>query len=355
MRIRIGGRRNTASVIGLAGAAVVGFWLGRGGPESAALAGPPGPPQAQAPQAPAAPGAAASDYGQRVVAYIHGTMPITREDLGEYLIARIGADRVELLVNERIIEEACRKRGVEVTEAEINAAIDADAAKFGIQRATFVQQVITRKGKTLYEWKHDVVRPGLLLNKLCVKENRVQVTDEDLHKAFEAAFGPRVECRIIIWPRGEDKLALQMFDKLRKSEEEFDRAAREQAMSDLAAVGGRIRPIAHHSGTHPEVEKEAFSLKPGEVSRLISTPQGTICLRCDKLIPADETKKFEEIKEAMRKDVFEKKLEADVPKLFMSLRDEAKPVFILKKNTSAEELKRDVEDEFKPTGGVPKK
>src|SRR5262249_9528430 len=45
----------------------------------------------------------ATDYGQRVVAYIYGNVPITREELGEYLIARFGAERTEFLVNRRIV------------------------------------------------------------------------------------------------------------------------------------------------------------------------------------------------------------------------------------------------------------
>jgi hypothetical protein len=353
MRKRIGGRQSAASVFGLAGAAAVGFWLGRGGPDSAAVAAPPSPPAAQAPAS--QPAAAPSDYSQRVVAYIYGTVPVTREELGEYLIARYGYDRLEVFVNRRIIETACQKRGIDVTEAEVNAAIDADCAKVGVERAAFINEVLTRKGKSLYEWKEDVIKPGLMLTKLCVKEDRVKVTDEDLRQAFDALYGPKVECRIIIWPKGEERIAMQMYDALRKSEEEFDRAARSQAMSDLAAVGGRIRPIARFSGTHPEVEKEAYSLKPGEISRLIHTPQGTVCVRCDKQIPADANVEFEKIKEAMRKDVFDKKVETESRKLFMTLKDEAKPVLFLKKKVSAEELKRDVETELKQAGGIEKK
>jgi hypothetical protein len=352
MGMRIGGRRNAASVFGVAGAAAIGFWLGRGGPESVAVAGPPAPPAT--PPVANAPGSP-SDYSQRVVAYIHGTVPITREELGEYLIARYGHDRLEVFVNRRIIEIACQKRGIDVTEAEVNAAIDADCAKVGIERTAFINEVLTRKGKSLYEWKEDVIKPGLMLTKLSVAEKRVHVSDDDLRQSFDAAYGPKVECRIIIWPAGEQKVAMQMYDKLRKSEEEFDRAARSQAMPDLAAVGGRIRPIARFSGTHPEVEKEAYSLKPGEISRLVMTPQGTVCLKCDKQIPADSNVEFEKVKEAMRQEVFEKKVEAESKKLFMTLKDEAKPVLFIKKKTSAEELKRDVEQELKQAGGIQKK
>src|SRR5262245_11595011 len=38
-----------------------------------------------------------TDYGKRVVATIKDNVYITREDLGEYLIARFGAERVEFL------------------------------------------------------------------------------------------------------------------------------------------------------------------------------------------------------------------------------------------------------------------
>src|SRR5438093_232233 len=61
MRMRIGGGRTATSVLGLAGAATIGFCLGRGGPESVAVAAPPNPPVANAPGSP-------SDYSQRVVA-----------------------------------------------------------------------------------------------------------------------------------------------------------------------------------------------------------------------------------------------------------------------------------------------
>ena len=65
---------------------------------------------AQAQIAPAPlPSGVANDPGQsRIVAYIYETIPITREELGEYLIARFGTERLDLLVNKRIIEIECR-------------------------------------------------------------------------------------------------------------------------------------------------------------------------------------------------------------------------------------------------------
>src|SRR5438034_729289 len=106
-------RRRVRFAIGLGGALALGLWLGRGGPASHAQAAPPTSPATDTPP---------SDYSQRVVAYINGNVPITREELGEYLIARKGLDSVELLVNKRIIELACQQAGVEVSAAEVKAA-----------------------------------------------------------------------------------------------------------------------------------------------------------------------------------------------------------------------------------------
>ncbi|HEY1861477.1 MAG TPA: RNA polymerase sigma factor, partial [Gemmataceae bacterium] len=50
-------------------------------------------------------------------------MPITREQLADYLIAQYGADKLEQLVNKLIIERACREKGVIVTDDEIEAAV----------------------------------------------------------------------------------------------------------------------------------------------------------------------------------------------------------------------------------------
>src|SRR5438874_2664672 len=41
---------------------------------------------------------------KRVVAYLYGNVPVTREELGDFLIARGGHEKLELLLNKKIIE-----------------------------------------------------------------------------------------------------------------------------------------------------------------------------------------------------------------------------------------------------------
>ena len=74
----------------LIGTGVIGFAVtltlwGRHGSVSTANATQPPPVQGQAPVA------ESSDYSKKVVAYIYDSIPITREEFGEYLISRCGA------------------------------------------------------------------------------------------------------------------------------------------------------------------------------------------------------------------------------------------------------------------------
>src|SRR5262245_7314250 len=134
-------RRLGLSGAGLLGATTLGFWLGQGAPIPGAFAQQPAP-------APAAPGQP-SDYSQRVVAYIYGSVPITRQDLGEYLIERYGADRLELLVNKKIIEYACARQGITISPAEVEQALQDDLKSINVDKAGFVTHVLKQYGKSL--------------------------------------------------------------------------------------------------------------------------------------------------------------------------------------------------------------
>jgi hypothetical protein len=331
-------------LVGLCGVAALAFCWGRYSSPSPVAAAPPGAKE----PAPPTPPEASGDYAHRWVAVIRGNLGITREEFGEYLIAR-HAEQLELLVNKRIIEVACKEKGVEVTAGEVDAALAEDLKGMGnISLNDFVTKVLARYHKSLLEWKEDVIRPKLAMTKLC--RARVQVTDQDLRDAFEAYYGEKVDCRLVLFPKDREKDAMLMYADLRKSDEDFNRIARGQATPSLASKGGEIQPIGHHTTGNDELEKEAFSLQPGEVSKLIGTPQGTVVLKCVKRIPADTSKKLEAVRPALEKEIIEKKTQLEIPKLFKELQAEAKPRLFLKKYTTQEELERDVRRDLQADG-----
>jgi hypothetical protein len=332
------------AVLGLAAMTVV--W-GRNGSLSKATANPPVTPQAapqqEAPSVPAAAGPS-SDYSHRVVAYIYGTTPITREELGEYLIARMGKERLARLVNRRIIDHVCQEKGIEVTQAEVEADLAETLKGLAVHQSEFVSKILKPYHTTLYEWKEDVIKPRLLLTKLC--RDRVQVTDEDLQKAFTAYHGEKLECRIILWPSSEKGHVFLLYPKIRDSEEEFDRASKQQADPKLAATGGMIAPFGRYTTGNEEMEKAAFNLKEGEISQVIETPQGLVVIKCLHHIPPDG-RKLEDVREQLTKDIINRKLnQVEIPKLFAELRQQANPTLFLKEGETEEELVREAQREL---------
>ena len=71
---------------------------------------------------PVAKPATSDDDYNRPVAFINGNIPVSRKDLGEFLIARGGADKLDLLINKMIIEAEARAKNITVTDKEIEAA-----------------------------------------------------------------------------------------------------------------------------------------------------------------------------------------------------------------------------------------
>lgn len=290
---------------------------------------------AQAPQGSVVPASQTdSDYKQRVVAYIHGSIPITREELGEFLIARYGYNKVELLVNRRIIEHACKQLNIEVTDAEVEAAIDEDIKPWNVDRATFVKDVLKQRGRTLYEYKEDVIRPALMLKKMC--QHEIKVEEEDLKRAFEARYGEKVRCRIILWPENEFRHVQRIWEKLRDSEEEFANAAKNQAIGALASIGGLIDPIGRGVADKPLIENIAFRLKPGEVSEIFPIPEQKMIgvLKCDGRIPPVDGVTLESVREELHRVVFEQKVNKAMPLVFQRLRNEAKPLILVPYGTN---------------------
>ncbi len=104
----------------------------------------------------------------------------------------------------------------------------------GVNLKDFEEKILNPKGKTLYEYVEDIVKPELMMAKLCT--DRVKVTDEDVQKSFENIYGERREAKLICWSLTDQKLALKQWEEARKSDADFDRIASQQADPNLAAA-----------------------------------------------------------------------------------------------------------------------
>lgn len=278
----------------------------------------------------------------RVLARVYGSLPVTREHLGEFLIARGGYEKLELLVNKKVIDLEAARRGITITPQELEAALKADVAGLPprndgqpITVDEFVKHILPLKGKSLYEWNEDVIRPRLLLQKMC--RDRVKVTDDDLQKAFQNKFGEKRGAKLIIWGKDQLRLATRQWDECRRGETQeeqdvnFDRVAKQQETRDLAAHAGAVLPVGRFSDAeNPIIERVLFTLREGEVSQLVETPVGIMCVKCTKIYPPAGNVTLEVARPGLEKDTFEKKLAKEVPACFAELKKAANPKVLLK-------------------------
>jgi foldase protein PrsA len=258
--------------------------------------------------------------GQQIVAEVNG-VPITRQELADELIERFGEKQLKLFINRRIIEQACAKNGVIVTEQEVEQELRDKMRLMGsVTVSDFEKQMLRPRQLTMREYRMDVLRPTLLMRKLAGGD--VQITEEELQKAFTAKYGEKVQCRIII----ENNLnaAKQMHTKIAGDRMNFIRVAQTQSNPDFARTGGQLNPIARYV-THDTIERRAFEMKDDEVSEVIQTPQnGFVILLREKLLPPEKGKTLEGEREKLRLELIEEKAQREVPVLFRKLEEQAK-------------------------------
>jgi parvulin-like peptidyl-prolyl isomerase len=112
--------------------------------------------------------------------------------------------------------------------------------------------------------------------------DQVTVSQDELKKAFDAEFGPRVRARLIaVTTRQEAEQARQ---KAVADPTKFGEISKEH--SDEAGVAssyGVIPPIRKNLGD-PNIERAAFALKPGGISEIIQVANMYYILKCEEQI-----------------------------------------------------------------------
>lgn len=293
--------------------------------------------------------AATLDRWSTVVATVNNE-EITREQLAEELIQTYGRKQLDLIINRKVIEQSCKQAKIDVNRAEIEQDLQDNLRRFNIKRNEFIERVLGSREMTYAQYVRDTVWPALALKKLV--QGRVTVTDDDLRKSFEANYGPKVDVRMIVvlelrkcqelWEQvnGEKdpKKRLAIFEDLAKTHS-IDQATR--------AFGGKTQPINKHTG-YPEIENVAFALRPGDLSKIIQTPEGNVILLCVQQLPArtdvtlettvnPQTK--ETIRDVLLRDLKEKKTRIEVANFFKDTRDKAVVKDFMSGDFDAQDLK----------------
>ncbi len=178
---------------------------------------------------------------------------VTRQQLADECIVRKGKEVAEVLINRILVEQALRAKKLEVTALEIDQEIESVAKRFGIGREAWLRTLDKERGISPVQYARDIVYPALALRKLCA--GRVQVTPKDMKDAFEAQYGEKIRCRMILVDTQQK--AIQIWEKLRENPGGFETIATEQSMDTASrSLGGLLAdPITRHA--YPQTLSDA--------------------------------------------------------------------------------------------------
>ncbi len=262
------------------------------------------------------PGVAATVDGQ----------PITMRYLSEECIARYGVEILDSLLNRTLLQQALQKTGMRVENEDVQKEIVRTAESYGWVKKGQVDvqgwlNFVTRgdKSKVTF-YVEDEVWPSVALRKLV--EKTVEVTDADLQKGFIANFGERVMVQAVVV--NDNKLANKVWKMARDNptEQFFGQLSNEySSYTELRNNYGEFQPIQRYGST-PFLEEEAFRLKTGDISAIVQHGRDWIILRC-KGRTKPEVTDFDAVKDMLRQDIYEKKLNLAMDKYFGQLRTSA--------------------------------
>jgi parvulin-like peptidyl-prolyl isomerase len=263
------------------------------------------------------------------VAATVGGKAITIAELAEECLQRHGDDVLGGEINRKLLNQELKRRGQTVEQADIDDEIVRAADAYGCIKADgspdlekWLSYVTQEQEITVDLYVRDVVWPSVALKKLVAE--KVEVTDEDMNKGFEANYGERVQVMAIVL--GNQRQAQQVWEMARgnPTDDFFGQLASQYSIEPISkAQLGKVPPIQRYGG-QPAIEEEAFRLQAGELSGIIAVNDKFIILRClGRTKPEVDAEDFEAVRDILYKDIHEKKLRMAMAREFDRLKEVA--------------------------------
>ncbi len=252
---------------------------------------------------------------------------ITISELEDACIARHGRGVLDATISKLLLEMELAKSRKTVTQPEVQAEVERAAVLAGITEngvadvRRWIKLVTEQEEITEQAYVSNVVWPTVALKKLVADE--VKVTNDDLQKAFEANYGPRVRVRAIVM--NNLRRAQEVWDMARRkpTPEHFGELASEYSVDPGGkALGGIVPPIHKNSG-QPTIEKMAFQLKPGELSSVIQVSDKYIIMLCEGTTKPVVVE-MKDVRDELYQDILEKKYRMEMAKRFEKIHAGAK-------------------------------
>jgi parvulin-like peptidyl-prolyl isomerase len=248
-------------------------------------------------------------------------------ELAEECIDRHGEEVLSVMIHRKLLEQVLKQRRLTVNQQQLDAEIAHAALMSGKLTKNgkpdtegWLKMVVEQQGVPLDKYMRDSVWPSAAL-KLLVAD-KIKVTQEDIDRGFKANYGAKAQVRAIVldsqrhaqdvWQQARDNPTVEHFGKLA---EQFSMEPASKANS------GRVPPI-QQCGGQPDLEAEAFSLQPGEISAIVQVQNKFVILYLEKFTEPVKVNP-EEVKDFIAEDIFEKKMRKEMTKEFDRIKDQA--------------------------------
>lgn len=251
-----------------------------------------------------------------------GKQTIPWEVVAEECMLRYGDEVLENIINRTIIFQACQEKGVSVTKDEVDQEVARIAQKFNLTPDNWYAMLQAERNLTPMQYQRDVIWPMLALKKIA--GNKIEVTEADLQKGFESAYGERVMAKLILFD--DFRNAQKVHGEAMAKPEDFEKLAQQHSTEPASkSMGGTIPPIRKHGG-NKELEDRAFTMKPGEISPIIQVGAGSkwAVLKCEGRTQTQVKAMTPEIRKELYEALQEEKTQQAVANVFNDLKEVAR-------------------------------
>ena len=258
-----------------------------------------------------------------VFAVVNGEQ-LTRQQIAQEAIRRFGEEMLQSLINRRLIEQALAAQKIVITEKDLDTEISEIAKKFGLSIDRWLEMLAKEREIPPEQYRYEIIWPTVALRRLAA--GQLVVTDEELQRAWESEYGPRVQVREI---STKDKAtADRLYRMAVANPDDFQKLAKDYSEDpSSAAARGLIPPVRLHVGD-PKVEEAVYTLREGEISKVIETAGQYLIFKCEKHLPATyvDPMYLETAKARLADRIKDRKLRMAGAELFKKLQNEARVV-----------------------------
>ncbi|MED3984835.1 peptidylprolyl isomerase [Peribacillus simplex] len=234
---------------------------------------------------------------------------INKDELYDALVAGYGADTLDLLITNKLVELEAEKAGIKIKDEEIQKEIDTMVESYGDEKS--LKEQLEASGSSMEALKKDIV---VYLQTKKLVEPRITVTDDEISTYFEDnkdtfAQAEQVEASHILVE--DEKTAKKVAKEIAEGGDFAKLAAEYSTDTETADNGGSLGYFGKGDMVE-EFEDVAFDLDINKVSDPVKSEYGYHII---KVTGKKEAKKanLEDSKDVIKETLLSERLQEEYP------------------------------------------